>query len=149
MYGKASAFNGFRQLYHAQTGNCPVGFWLFRFQPLHQPAVLLWRQCLHFVLAPGPLEAAAFQPFIQQQEVVTLPVQRLDAVPLPAAEQEQGGLKRIHLELRCHHPGQPVNTAPQVRVTARDVDRAMAIEVIQHDFSALQMASNVAASAPG
>ena len=130
---KASVFKRFTPLYCAQSGHSFVGFWLLRFQSLHEPAVLLWSQYLHLIFCARPLEAACFQPLIQKQKSVPLPVQRLDTIPASAAKQEQRCLKRIHLKLVLHHTSQSVYPTPEVRVAAGDVDRTMAIEVVQHE----------------
>lgn len=85
---------------------------------------------------------------IQKQKSVSLPVQRLDAVSLSAAEQEQCCLEGIHLELRTYHAGQAVDPAAQIRIATGDVHRAAAVEVIQHSFKIWKTASTVAGSAP-
>src|SRR5699024_5968380 len=116
--------------------------------PLHQPAILLRRQSLHFLRAPGPLKTAALQTLIQQQKPVSLPVQCLEPVPPPPAEQKQRPLKGIHLELSLYQIGQPINASLQVCVSAGNVPRAAAPKLVQHDFAAWRIACSVASSAP-
>ena len=130
---KASVFKRFKELYCAQSGYSFIGFWLFRFQPLHKPAVLLWCQCPDFILGSRPLETAAFQTFVQQKESVAFPIQRLNPVSLSAAEQKQCCLEWIHPKLCAYHAGQAINPAPQIRITAGNVHWAIAVEVIQHE----------------
>ena len=146
--GKSSVFKRLKELYRTQSRHGFVCFWLFRFQPFHEPAVLLWRQCPDLILGSRPLETAVFQPFIQQQESIAFPVESFNTVSLSAAKQKQCRLKGIHLELRAHHTGQAVNSASQIRIAAGDIHRAAAIEVIQHRFKIWRTASTVDGSAP-
>ena len=127
---------------------CFVRLWLLSLQPLHQPAVLLRCQGLHFLCTSGPLETATFQTLIQQQKAISLPVQRLDPVPSPPAEQKQRPLKRVHLELALYQIYQPVNASPRICVPTGNVHRAAAVEIIQHDFAAWRIASSAASPAP-
>lgn len=60
------------------------------------------------------------------------PSKRLDPVPPPPAEQKQRPLKRVHLELALYQVCQPVNAASQICVSAGDVHRTAAVEIVQH-----------------
>ena len=132
----------------AQPGHGFVCFRLFHIQPFHQPPVLLRRELPRFLPGPRPLKTSALQPLIEQHESVPLPVQPFDPVPPPPAEQEQRVLKWIQAELTLHHPGQPVYPPPQVCVSAGHVDRAAALEIVQHDLNACMIARIVSVSAP-
>ena len=67
----------------------PVRFRLMNTQSFHQPPVLLRCDAACFTLAPRPLELALFQPFVEQEKTVALPVERFYPVGSPAAKQEQ------------------------------------------------------------
>ena len=71
--------------------------------------------------APGPLVDPSFQPLIQKNEPVLLPVQPFDPVPAPAAEQKQRICEGVQLELLLHHGGQTVDPFPQIRVPAGNI----------------------------
>lgn len=64
-------------------------FGLLHAQTFHEPAVLLRRNLTGFFAVSRPLILAIFKPFIQQNETVSFPVQRLDSVPLSPAEQKE------------------------------------------------------------
>lgn len=145
---KNSVFKRFKQLYHAQTSHGFVGFWLFCFQSLHEPAVLLGRQCPDLILGSRPLETAAFQTFVQQKESVAFPIQRLDPVSFSATEQKECCLEWIHLELRAYHAGQTVDSTPQICIATGNINRAATLEIIQHSFRIRRTASTIAGSAP-
>lgn len=127
---KSSIFKHFRALYHAQTSHGFVGFWLFCFQPLHKPTVLLWRQCPDLVLGSWPLKTTIFQALIQKQKSISLPIQSLNPVSFPTTEQKECCLEGIHLELGAYHTGQTVNSAPQICIATGDIHWAAAVEVI-------------------
>lgn len=76
------------------------------------------------------------------------PVQRLEPIAPSSAEQKQRPLKRVHLKLALYQVCQPVNAPPQVCVSAGNVHRVVAVEIIQYDFAAGRIASSVASSAP-
>ena len=64
-------------------------------QPLHQPAVLLRRQLPYLVFRSRPLVCTLFQPLIQQDKSIPLPIEALDAVPLSAAQATARALQRL------------------------------------------------------
>ena len=101
---------------HADVRHGPVSLRLVHLQPLHQPTILLRRQLPRFVFAAWPLIYTLLQPLIQQQEAVTFPVQRLDAVTPPAAEQKQCVCERIQPELLLHEPRETVDAAAEIRI---------------------------------
>ena len=111
-YHKSPVLPRFLLLNHAQSGHRPMRLWLLYAQSFHKPAILLWGQSLNFIFRPWPLKAALLQPFIQQQKPVPLPVQRLDPVLPPPAEQIQYSLERVQLELLLHDTGQSVYSPP-------------------------------------
>ena len=122
--------------------------WLVHTQPLHKPAVLLRCQCPGFTFFTGPLERAGLQPLVQQDKSVTFPIQCLDSVPAPAAEEEQCIGEGIQVKLLLNKGGQTVDPAAQIRITAGNVYPVCPSKVGQHDFSTRSTVSTVAASAP-
>ena len=122
--------------------------WLIHTQPFHEPAVLLGSKRSGFIFRPGPLEAAGFQPLVEQHKSVAFPVQRFDPIPPPTAEQEQGVGERIQMELLLNQRRQTVNAAPQVGVAAGNVYPVCPGKVAQHDFSIRSTVSTATASAP-
>ena len=92
-------------------------------QALHQRPVLFRRdlQCLFF--CTGPAEAAQLQPFVKKKESVPFPYKPFDAVTASSAEQEEDILfVWIQLEVKFHNGCQPVNAAPQIRITGSNVN---------------------------
>ena len=77
----------------------PVRLRLLDTQSFHQPAVLLSSNAERLILAPRPLKLAFFQPFVEQEKTVALPIQRFDSVGSPAAKQEQRVGTRVKMEL--------------------------------------------------
>lgn len=122
--------------------------WLVDTQPLHKPAVLLGSQRFGFTFFPGPLEAAGFQSLVQQHKAVAFPVQRLDAVPVSAAKQEQRICKRIQVKLLLNLRRQTVDPAAQVCVDAGNINPVSSGKVDQHDFKIRSTVSTAAASTP-
>lgn len=122
--------------------------WLVDAQPLYEPAVLLGSQTSGLAFAPGPLEAARFQPLIQQYKSVAFSVKCFDTILPPAAELEQGVGEWIQIELLLYHSGQTVYPTAQVSIAAGDIDPVCSGEVAQHDFKTHSTVSTVAASAP-
>lgn len=90
-------------------------------QSLHKPVILLRSKNPSFTFLPGPLEAAGFQPFIQQNESVSLPIHGLDFFPASAAEAKERVGERIQVELPLDQGGQFVNSTAQIGVTTGDV----------------------------
>ena len=77
-----------------------------------------------------PLVRALFQSLVQQDEAVLFPVQALDPVPPPSAEQEQCVGKWIQLKLLLDEARQAVYAFAQICVAAGNVDFICAGEVI-------------------
>ena len=125
-----------------------VRLWLFNFQPLHEPTVLLRRQRPHLGFTSRPLVCPLFQAFIQQNEAVLFPVQALDAVSPPPTEQEQCVGEWIQLKLLLDHSGQTVYAFAQIGIAAGDVDFVCPGKIVQHDFKTRSIISTVAVSAP-
>ena len=116
-------------------------------QSFHQPPVLLRCDAACFTLAPRPLELALFQPFVEQEKTVALPVERFDSVGSSAAKQEQCIGTWVKMELLFNDSRQTVDPTAKIGVTAGEVDLRPA-EIAQHDLSALNIAVRVASSAP-
>ena len=133
---------------NVQPRHCLVRLWLFNAQPLHQPPVLLRRELPLLLAVPRPLETPALQPLVQQHKAVSLLVQPFDPILPPPAEQKQRVLEWIQLEPRLRQPRQPVAPPPQIRISAGQVYRTTALEIVQHDFSIRMIVWIVSASAP-
>ena len=120
---------------------------LLNAQSFHQPSVLLWCYTDCFTLVARPLKFAFFKPFVEQKETVAFPVERFDPVGSSAAEQKQCVGAWVELKLLFNDRRQTVDTATKIGVAAGEVDLRPA-EIVQHDFSALNIAVWVASSAP-
>ena len=125
----------------------PVRLRLLNTQSFHQPTVLLRCDAACFIFAPRPLELAFFKPLVEQEITVALTIQRFDSVSSPAAKQEQRVCAGIKIKLLLNDSRQTVDTAAKIGVAAGEVDLRPA-EIVQHDFSALNIAVRVASSAP-
>lgn len=53
----------------------------------------------------------------------------------------------MHSKLHFHDPGQSIDSSPQISITAGYVNRATAIEIVQHSFMIRSTVSTVAQSA--
>ena len=73
-----------------------------------------------------------FQSLVQQDEAVLFPVQALDPVSPPSAEQEQCVSKWIQFKLLLDEACQTVYAFAQICVAAGNVDFICAGEVVQH-----------------
>ena len=104
-------------------------------EPFHEPAELLRRDALRFGRVSRPLEAPALQPLVEEQEAVPFPQEPLDAVGAPAAEEEERGGERAHLELLLDDGGEAVDGLPHVGAPAGEVDFADGgdVEVLHGD----------------
>ena len=125
-----------------------MGLWLIHAQALHEPAVLLGCQASRLTFFSRPLETAGFQALVEQHETVALPVQRLDPVPAPTAEQKQCIGEGVQVKLLLDQCCQAVDAPAKVGVAAGDVHLVGTIEVAQHDFRIRSTVSTVAISAP-
>ena len=79
-----------------------------------------------------PLVHALFQSLVQQDEAVLFPVQALDPVSLPPAEQEQCVGKWIQFKLLLDEPRQAIYAFTQICVATGNVDFICTSEVVQH-----------------
>ena len=95
---------------------------LLNTQSFHKPPVLLRCDAERFILAPRPLELAFFQPFVEQEKAVALPIQRFYPVGSPAAKQEQRVCTGIKFELLFNDSRQTVYSATKIGVAAGEVD---------------------------
>ena len=77
-----------------------------------------------------PLIRALFQSLVQQDEAVLFPVQALDAVPPPSAEQEQCVGKWIQFKLLLDEARQAIYAFTQICVVTGNVDFICAGEII-------------------
>ena len=116
-------------------------------QSFHQPAVLLRSNTERLILTTRPLELTLFKPLVEQEKTIALPVERFYPVGSSAAKQEQRVGTRVKFELLFNDSRQTVDTATKIGVAAGEVDLRPA-EIVQHDFSALNIAVRVASSAP-
>ena len=91
-------------------------------QSFHQPAVLLRGNAERLILTARPLKLALFKSLVEQEKAVALPVERLDSVGSPAAEQEQRVGTRIKFKLLFNDSRQTVDTTAKIRVAAGKVD---------------------------
>ena len=112
----------YEQLYELYFLHFSVCLWLLDTQSFHQPAVLLSSNAERLVLTPRPLELALFKPFVEQEKAVALPVERLDSVGSPAAEQEQRVGTWIKFELLFNDSRQTIDPTTKIRVAAGKVD---------------------------
>lgn len=78
---------------------------------------------------------ALLQPLVKQDEAVLLPIQSLDPVSPPPTEQEQCVGERVKLKLLLDDGGKAIDPAPQVGITAGNVDFVCSGEIAQHDFN--------------
>ena len=77
-----------------------------------------------------PLVRALFQPLVQQDEAVLFPVQALDAVSPPPAEQEQCVGKWIQFKLLLYEARQAVYAFTQICAATGNIDLICAGEII-------------------
>ena len=124
-----------------------MSFRLLNTQSFHQPSVLLSSNAERLVLTPRPLELALFKSLVEQEKAVALPVERLDSVGSPAAEQEQRVGTRVKTELLFNDGCQTVDPTAKIGVAAGEVDLRSA-EIAQHNLSTRNSAASVASSAP-
>ena len=82
-------------------------FWLFHAQSFHEPAVLLRGKLTGFFAIARPLMLSIFKPLIQQNEAVSLLVQRLDPVPLSSAKQKRASEHGSSLNYCCTSMARP------------------------------------------
>ena len=75
---------------------------------------------------------ALLQSLVQQDEAIFFPVQALDTVSPPSAEQEQRVGKRIQFKLLLDEPRQAVYALAPIRVATGDVDLICTSEIVQH-----------------
>ena len=119
-------YAGFRRfnfaLYASFRRNFVDGFRLIDGESFHEPAVLLGRNFPDFLWRFGPLEATVFKALIQEDKAVLLPEQPLDTIPAAAAEEKQGLLEGIHLELQLHEGRETIDGFPHIRIATGDKD---------------------------
>ena len=92
---------------------------------------------------------ALLQSLVQQDEAILFPVQALDTVSPPSAEQEQRVGKRIQFKLLLDEPRQTIYAFTQIRVAAGDADLICTSEVVQHRRRSSTSIFSSSASQPG
>ena len=91
---------------------------------------------------------ALLQSLVQQDEAILFPVQALDAVSPPSAEQKQRVGKWIQFKLLLDEPRQAVYAFTQNRLDAGYVDFVCAGEIVQHGRSSSTSIFSCSASHP-
>ncbi len=102
----------------------PDGSLLLDGEAFHEPAELLRRDAPGFGRIARPLEAAALEPLVDEQEAISLPQEPLDAVSAPAAEEKERAREGIHPELLLDDGGEAVDGFPHVGAAAGEIDFA-------------------------
>ena len=96
-----------------------------------------------------PLIRALLQSLVQQDEAILFPVQALDTVSPPSAEQEQRVGKRIQFKLLLDEPRQTIYAFTQIRVAAGNIDFVCAGKIVQHGRRSSTSIFSCSASQPG
>ena len=109
------------------------GCFLLNTLSYHEPAKTLGIQQSQFCFGPWPLESDVGQALVKQDISITCPIQSLDSVCTPAAEQEQTFFIQMTAELLCHNSGQPVNPQAKVCIAAGNVVIADLAEIDHSD----------------
>ena len=91
-------------------------------QPLHEPAEFLLRELFQLRFVSGPLEPFLCQALVQQDISRTVPIQRLDAICPPSAEQIQRRLIHFLAKPGLHQRRQPVDLLAHVCMENAAVD---------------------------
>ena len=99
-----------------------MSFRLLNTQSFHQPSVLLSSNAERLVLTPRPLELALFKSLVEQEKAVARPVERLDSVGSPAAEQKQRVGTRVKPELLFNDGCQSIDPTAKIGVAAGEID---------------------------
>ena len=92
---------------------------------------------------------ALLQSLVQQDEAVLFPVQALDTVSPPSAEQEQRVGKRIQFKLLLDEARQAVYAFTQICVATGNVDFICTSEVVQLRRRSSTRIFSCSASKPG
>ena len=103
---------------------------LLYFQSFHQPAVLLCCYLPYLLLIPRPLVNTAFQPLVQKDKSILLPIQALDPIPATSAKQKQCIREWVQVKLLLNQDRKTVDPFPQICVSAGNVDVIGSGEVI-------------------
>jgi hypothetical protein len=87
-----------------------VGYRLLQVQAIDKPAQLTRRDCqtLLVVGIPGPMELALLQAPVMQPEAIGIPLQNLELVASPVAEDEPIRAHRIKFERLSHQRRRPL-----------------------------------------
>ena len=92
---------------------------------------------------------ALLQSLVQQDEAIFFPVQVLDAVSPPSAEQKQRVGKWIQFKLLLDEARQAVYAFTQIRVASGNIDFVCAGEIAQHGRRSSTSSLSCSALQPG
>ena len=107
----------------------------FNLKSLAEPFKLFVGDQLRFMFCTWPPEASLFQPLIQENKSVGIPVESSDTVISSSAEQKQRVIKSIQLELFLNYPCKSIYPAPQIRIACCQIDLPRS-KSVQHIFIA-------------
>jgi len=133
---------------HSGRLDRPVDLRLIHLQALHQPSVLLSSNASGVFRFSWPLEASVFQPLVEQNKSVPIPVQSFDPVGTSSTEQKQRLFERVKLVLFPNQTGKSINTTPKIGIATCDNNLIRMEEVVQHDRIARSTLRMVSSSAP-
>lgn len=91
-------------------------------ESLHEPAELLWRQFLQLICCPRPLILSAFKPLVEEDVSVGIPIQGLDPVRSPSAENKQSICLWVHVKGVLDDGSKSVDTASEITISYRNID---------------------------
>lgn len=80
------------------------------------------------------LQPAFFNPFVKEQETVSLPKQGLEPVPATATKKEQRRLERIQVKLLGDDGAEPIDGLTHVRIPAGDEYMVCRNMQVHHTF---------------
>lgn len=89
-------------------------------QSLHEPPELLNRQLLQLPFIPRPLESHLIQALVKQDVPRAVPIDGLNAIRLPSAEQINGCFLHLTAVFQLNLGNQPIDLEPHVRVPGLD-----------------------------
>ena len=92
---------------------------------------------------------ALFQSLVQQDEAIFFPVQALDTVSPPPAEQEQCVGKWIQFKLLLDEARQTIYALAQIRVASGDIDLICTGEIVQYRRRSSTSSLSCSALQPG
>lgn len=120
-------------LYSSKAFKWNMCLGLVNLQSFRKPSVLLLCQLAYLAAISWPLVIGLFQPFVEQDETISIPEESLNTVAPAAAEKEKRIRKRVQLKLLLYHISQAVYTSAQVCIAAGNKN-AVGLKLVQHDF---------------